>query len=102
MSMTRIIRGLALSLLVGLSVAGLTLAQTPGGPRVLEPEEALEEPLEAEEELRAKGAPEGEEGLLARPCIAGSQVKNGTTDSRRNPQMRTRHTFPPVGPMPFV
>jgi len=31
-------------------------------------------------------------------CIAGSKVKDGTMDSRRAPQMRSRHTFPPAGP----
>jgi hypothetical protein len=30
--------------------------------------------------------------------ISGSKVKNGTTDSQRNSQMRSGHTFPPAGP----
>ena len=49
--MTRFIRGLALYVLVSMSVAGLALAQTPGGHKALEAEEALEveEALEAEE-----------------------------------------------------
>jgi hypothetical protein len=54
--MTRCIRELALYVLVGLSVAGLALAQTPKVQQALEDEEALEEALEAQE---------GEEALEA-------------------------------------
>jgi hypothetical protein len=62
--MTRFIRGLALSMLVGMSVAGLALAQMPGGPQTREAEEALEEAREAEE------TPEAEEALEALEALA--------------------------------
>ena len=56
--MTRGIRRLTLYVLVGMSVAGLAFAQTPGGQQVREAEEALEETLEeSEEALMALASP---------------------------------------------